>query len=632
MSSEVNIIEQYIIDKKLEYKVVNSHSWPQILLKRSPITGEEKWHHFYINATNWMWDDKKAQRKGNFNQFRELYWDDFIELPEQCYKIEPKEYRTLQNDIAIQFAQRLHSDFWKDLLWYLVNERWLSEETLLHFKIGTNNGRITIPIFDKNWNLVNIRSRKDPKDTNEDNPRYMSETWCRSILFNEKCLNDEPAEVYLLEWEVDAMQLYQRGFVNVMSVTLGAWNFMKEWIDELENVKRINVCFDTDSAWIAWAKNVANLLWPDRVRIIELPKAEGWGKMDVSDFFVKYKHTREDFMKIVNQSKVPDNAIENQIKHVSEYNEALRKRLTEGEYTGISTWYTKFDEIVWGFRKGRVVVLSWLPSVGKTSASICLSLSLAQRNIPSIFITTEMSPIDIYRKFLLLQQKIPWNKIDTVQEGSALMTLIDNWLHKFKGDEDAPWLPLYIMDSVGQITLKKVLDVCKIAKEKHRVEVIFIDHLHYFATSMKNQEQEISNSMKQIKAMALELDTPIVLLAHIGREWRSKQRRWLYIPTMQDLKGSSAIEQDADQIVFVCRDSEAVDDAEKRKAVWKTAKNRDWATGHTSMDFDQSIWFFSEVNWVDYMQVPEEDDKPKRIAPRLRTSDVDEVFWNYLDN
>lgn len=74
------------------------------------------------------------------------------------------------------------------------------------------------------------------------------------------------------------------------------------------------------------------------------------------------------------------------------------------------------------------------------------------------------------------------------------------------------------MDSVGQITLQKVLDVCRVAKENYGMEVIFIDHLHYFATSMKNQEAEISNTMKQIKAIAMELDVPIVLLAHVGRE------------------------------------------------------------------------------------------------------------------
>lgn len=63
----------------------------------------------------------------------------------------------------------------------------------------------------------------------------------------------------------------------------------------------------------------------------------------------------------------------------------------------------------------------------------------------------------------------------------------------------------------------------------------------------------------------------------------------MYIPTLADLKDAGAIEQDADQVVFICRDSEAVDDKEKRKSIWKVAKNRDGATGHTSFDFDLEV-------------------------------------------
>lgn len=84
----------------------------------------------------------------------------------------------------------------------------------------------------------------------------------------------------------------------------------------------------------------------------------------------------------------------------------------------------------------------------------------------------------------------------------------------------------------------------------------------------------------------MELQIPIVLLAHLNRGGRTMQRKGMYIPSLADLKESSAIEQDADQVLFVCRDSEAFVTEEKRKTILKLAKNRDGATGHVSLRFE----------------------------------------------
>lgn len=98
----------------------------------------------------------------------------------------------------------------------------------------------------------------------------------------------------------------------------------------------------------------------------------------------------------------------------------------------------------------------------------------------------------------------------------------------------------------------------------------------------------------------MELETPVLLLAHLNRAGRAQQKRGLYIPTLSDLKDAGAIEQDADQVVYVCRDSEHEDENEKRKTIIKVAKNRDGQTGHVSFDFDLDIGFFSPVTGVDY--------------------------------
>jgi len=105
------------------------------------------------------------------------------------------------------------------LLEYLITKRGLEEKTIRNFKIGADAGQITIPIFDSDEVLVNIRRRKNPKDTS-DSPKYYAEKGCKSILFNEQVLTKNPAELIVTEGEFDAMVLWQKGFVNVTSTTL----------------------------------------------------------------------------------------------------------------------------------------------------------------------------------------------------------------------------------------------------------------------------------------------------------------------------------------------------------------------------------------------------------------------------
>ena len=93
----------------------------------------------------------------------------------------------------------------------------------------------------------------------------------------------------------------------------------------------------------------------------------------------------------------------------------------------------------------------------------------------------------------------------------------------------------------------------------------------------------------------MDLDICIILLAHLNRSGRQLQKKGMYIPVLSDLKDAGAIEQDADQVVFVCRDSEAEDEDERKKTVVKVAKNRDGKVGVCHFSFELDICYFSEV-------------------------------------
>ena len=105
------------------------------------------------------------------------------------------------------------------------------------------------------------------------------------------------------------------------------------------------------------------VLGSERCRVIRIPLPPGEKKCDVTDYFVKHKHGRDDFLALMKEARKQTNMKEDIVKHVSDYNDELRQRLLSGEYKGISTGYEQLDNIIGGYRKGRVVVVSGLTSV-----------------------------------------------------------------------------------------------------------------------------------------------------------------------------------------------------------------------------------------------------------------------------
>lgn len=593
------IIENYLIEKGLAYKLVNG----QFNLEKSPVSGEKKRHHFYINADNGLRDDKKAGRSGNFDEFVSFYWDAPLVLPkgtENSVNKIKKEYAKMDYNIIKQGAYQLRK-LEKKHIEYLKEKRGLTEETIKHFQLGVQGWNILIPIFDSNSTLVNIRKRKNPFIENE-MPKYFTEAGGKAELFNVEILKKKPKELYITEGEFDAMVLWQKGITNVVSVTLWANYFSNEWADKLSDVSKFYLCYDHDEAGREGIKKVAELLGAEKCRVVEIPKIPGRKKVDITDFFVEQGNTREDFLKLVKEAKVPRTIDVEVIKHISDFNDELREKLLEGDYKGIPTGYDGLDHIFWGYRKGRMIILSGLTSVWKTTLAQNLCLSMAQRKFPNMFISMEMPPIDICKKFLQMFKKIKGSDMDTLTPTSPILKDVDAGLTQFKGTWANDDLPIYLLNKQWEISLKVVEEVCRVAKENFWVQLITIDHLHYFGNSSNNRASEVANIARTIKNMAMSLDIPILLLAHLNRSGRQKQKTGLYIPSLSDLRDSWAIEQDADQVLFVCRDSEATDEDEKRKSLLKLAKNRDGKTWHVSMDLDLDIGYFSEVLGVDYLE------------------------------
>lgn len=125
------------------------------------------------------------------------------------------------------------------------------------------------------------------------------------------------------------MTLWQNGIKNVVSITLGAGYFSKEWVEQFSGIKKIFLAYDNDEAGREGAAKAAEMLGKDRCKIIELPNIAGEKKTDINEFFVKHKKSKEDFLSLVRKAVSPVAFDSESIKHISDFNDELRKRILE---------------------------------------------------------------------------------------------------------------------------------------------------------------------------------------------------------------------------------------------------------------------------------------------------------------
>ena len=189
------------------------------------------------------------------------------------------------------------------------------------------------------------------------------------------------------------------------------------------------ICYDSDEAGEEGVKKVVEKLGKDRCFLLKIPQTGSGKRIDINDFLVA-GGTKEQFIEFKKDAKRTGSALD-AIKHISEFNQELRDKLLNGDYRGISTGYGKLDEILGGFRKGRLVIVSGLTSTGKTTFSQNLSLSLSCRGVSNVFISMEMPPLDICKKFLMLHKKISGKALEGLLPTDPIMTLVDEGLAEF---------------------------------------------------------------------------------------------------------------------------------------------------------------------------------------------------------
>lgn len=274
----------------------------------------------------------------------------------------------------------------------------------------------------------------------------------------------------------------------------------------------------------------------------------------------------------------------------------------DGSFTGIPSTFKKLNLKTGGFGKEQLIILAGRPGMGKTSLAISFMITAAQYKKKCAFFSLEMTSARLTDKVICSLGDINHSDFKRgtlldAQKKSAenCLGILEHWDVTFNDE---------MLTSVEQIHAN-----CKALKDRHGLDIIFIDYLQLMKTTEKtgSREQEISTMSRKAKMMAVDLQVPVILMSQLNRgvESRADKR-----PMLSDLRESGAIEQDADIVMFVYRDvvyNEATPNPENCELI--IAKHREGETGVVEFVSNESL-----TRFTDEQEIPDIDmyspDKP----------------------
>lgn len=228
--------------------------------------------------------------------------------------------------------------------------------------------------------------------------------------------------------------------------------------------------------------------------------------------------------------------------------ENLTKRMEKRELvTGVTTGYTRLDQMTAGLQPSDLIIVAARPSMGKTAFSLNMCLRAAiQQNTPVAVFSLEMS-----MEQLVMRMLCSWGKVDLSHLRRGWLA-DEEWANLYAAADVIGKAPIYIDDTPG-ISPLELQARCRRLKADVGLGLVMVDYLQLMRVNRRidSREQEISEISRSLKALAKEHHVPVVALSQLNRkvEERSDKR-----PLLSDLRESGAIEQDADVIMFIYRD------------------------------------------------------------------------------
>ena len=283
--------------------------------------------------------------------------------------------------------------------------------------------------------------------------------------------------------------------------------------------------------------------------------------------------------------------------------ERLEKIFREGKsITGVSTGYGELDKLTSGLQPSELLILAARPSQGKTALALNMAENIAVRaGLPVAIFSLEMSKESLLQRLVASIAQVDAHKFRTGHLGR------DDWRRMTEALGEISSAPLWIDDS-GSVTVVELGAKARRLKRDKGLSLLIVDYLQLISARgrFSNRNEEVSSITRGLKALAKELQVPVLVLSQLTRAPERDERR----PQLADLRESGAIEQDADVVMFIYRPNFFKPDAlpeERDQADLLIAKQRNGPTDRIRFVFKSRQTRFEEAAPDAFSQLTAED-------------------------
>lgn len=256
---------------------------------------------------------------------------------------------------------------------------------------------------------------------------------------------------------------------------------------------------------------------------------------------------------------------------------------------GVPTGFSDLDALTNGFGAGQMIIIAARPAMGKSTLALDIARAASVgHGQAAVFFSLEMGRAEIAMRLLSAEASIP---LQSMRKGTLDQR---DWAKMASTTARVNDAPLFIDDSPN-LTLVEIRAKCRRLKQRHNLKMVVIDYLQLLSSGKKveSRQQEVSEFSRALKLLSKELEVPVVALSQLNR---ASEQRADKMPAISDLRESGSLEQDADMVILLHRESSyEKDNPRAGEADFILAKQRNGPTGTVTVSFQGHFSRFQDM-------------------------------------